>query len=366
MVTLLLSFLFSYALQASCPVALAKEKLDRQEIKNYSSAIIEMTTPFEGASDTVKGLLHLTQKSWLKRGRPDQGDTKDFQTFIDVHHRELAATINELKELQKKPSSHKDNIARFISYSEEVLKELETFSRRSSISQIHWLKWGIKCSWVYEFIHELNRKFSNQAEATKTHIQGLVDEAKSITEASGYPDSRVTALPIFSDFTWRDLNDIWILAITPYTETKSVLSADGRLMPPHAATTHDGGHARTLAPTLPHDIDARLFIFLDNFKLYKKFRALQKQEISDRKRKIREGVWFDFSHERNLTSTQSMREKIKFYNRQMSQKKSQYPLYDPVYQRFLAENDYGGGFKPSVSREEVVEAIDWLFANFQD
>lgn len=347
----LLSFLTAVSAHASCPVALkAKTQLDEQESAEHRAAIVEMHTPFEGASDNVQDLLRIIRKSWIEQGRPDKVATKDFQKFADAHLYELKASIAKMKEQQSKQPHILKQISQALVYAQNVLKEFNALNAHPIIEQEKWLTWAKKAAWVYYLQNTIM-----QSPSAEKMRETLSDEFLISSQVEKL-DSRVSALPIFSGFTWRELNDLWFLGITPYTLTKNCYEADGLSMDSFAVTAHDVGHAFYYSVLLPEDILERLKIFKKNFEIYKKFRSLQSQETSERRQLIREGMMFYILHE--LGTTEVISKMALFKSDTIAQ---------TLFDRFSREKDFGGNFKPPVTLAEIIKEVDWFakhLANF--
>lgn len=347
----MLSLLTTVSAHASCPVALKpKTQLDEQEIAEHRAAITEMHTPFEDASANVQDILRITRKSWLEQGRPDKVATKDFQKFADAHLYELKASIAKMKEQQSKQPYILKQISQALVYAQNVLKEFNTLNADPIIEQNKWLKWATKAAWVY---HLQNTIMQNP---TVEKMRETLSDELLVTSQVEKLDPRVSALPVFSGFNWRELNDLWFLGITPYTLTKSSYDADGLSMDSFMVTAHDLGHVYYYSVLLPEDILARLDIFKKNFEIYKKFRSLQSQETSERRKHIREGMMFYILHE--LGTTEVIPKMALFKSDTIAQ---------TLFDRFSREKDFGNGFDPKVNLAEIIKEVDWFakhLANF--
>lgn len=335
-----------------CPVVLAQKALKSEEIEKHRKDLIALTTPFEGASENIKRILSMTQKSWLLYGHPNQVATQDFAIFIAVHKEKLQLAINELKELSTKKSDNQRYILELFYYSEKTMAELDGLAKQAYANQQKWQEWAVKAAQVYDFLYTVKVGHSIP------NYYGIfqMQQSKDAQEATIKVDDRNSALPIFSSFLWRELNDIWSFGITPVTITNELYRTDSRDMTPAAVPGHDYGHVFLNARDTPYDINERLEIIFANYKLYKKFRGLQKEEVSDRKRNIREGLWFYLSHEVNFSP--SMQNKIDKY------KASIFTLQSSFYGRFKNSNDFGDGFKPPVTEKEIFDEVSLFLSRF--
>ena len=350
LITLFLTLLFAQTLAAqnSCPKYLAQEALYAKNIATYRSALIEMHTAFPQASDNVKSLLAMTQKSWLEHGRPDKIETKDFQSFIDVHHEQLKSAIEELKKLASEKPDDQKYILEFTSFGKKTLAELKALNRKHIMPQSWLEKWASKAGSVYDLLYSVK---SGNPVINTYEIFRMQRNSKN----RRFSNDLTNFLPIFSAFSWRELNDVWSIGITPVTLTKEFYYADGRGMTPGGVTDHDLGHVYIYTKELPFDIKDRLDIFLENYQVYKKFRNLQDQETDDRKREIREGVWFYFTHE--INSTPKTKDKLSNYLQRRE------ILQGNLAERFQFPYDFGDGFNPKVTRAEIYDEVDWFYKN---